>query len=137
MAFDLGLHLDMTLHVAGGTLSQAEATLRAEVFWGIYMIDQLSALHHDVSPEPGLLTCKWWFSCWGFYLGRPFRTHAENITVPKPRADPDHPNSTRQWVPYISAEHLQERPNSTYDVSELHLQKLRLVEVMTPVANAV
>jgi hypothetical protein len=40
LAFDLGLHMDMAQHVAGGTLSQAEADLRAEVFWGTYTIDQ-------------------------------------------------------------------------------------------------
>lgn len=47
MAFDLGLHVDMTPHVADGTLSQSEANLRGEVFWSIYMIDQLSILTHS------------------------------------------------------------------------------------------
>lgn len=40
LALDLGLHMDMTLHVTEGILSQAEAELRGEVFWGAYIIDQ-------------------------------------------------------------------------------------------------
>lgn len=40
LAFDLGLHLDVSSHVADGTISQAEADLRAVVFWGAYTLDQ-------------------------------------------------------------------------------------------------
>lgn len=40
LAFDLGLHIDLTLHVAEGFLGQEEADLRREVFWGTYFIDQ-------------------------------------------------------------------------------------------------
>lgn len=40
LAFDLGLHVEMTHHVANGSLSRAEAELRKDVFWGAYVIDQ-------------------------------------------------------------------------------------------------
>ncbi|KAL0255058.1 hypothetical protein SLS55_009585 [Diplodia seriata] len=40
LAFDLGLHVDMTPYVANGSLSQAEADLRKDAFWGTYVVDQ-------------------------------------------------------------------------------------------------
>lgn len=40
LAFDLGLHVDMTPHVSEGLLNHAEAGLRREVFWGTYLIDK-------------------------------------------------------------------------------------------------
>ena len=133
MAFDLGLHIDMTPHVADGTLSESEANLRGEVFWGIYMIDQLSSYSNSLL-KTGTLIHVWRPSCWGFYLGRPFRTQSENITVAKPEAKSE---PTTQWAPYTSISNPEERPLKIYDLSELHLQRLRLVEAMTPVANLV
>lgn len=40
LALDLGLHMDMTIHVAQGILTQEEADVRGEVFWGAYIVDQ-------------------------------------------------------------------------------------------------
>ncbi|KAL5335865.1 fungal-specific transcription factor domain-containing protein [Aspergillus crustosus] len=65
LAFDLGLHLDMTPYVEKGDLSAFEADVRRVAFWGSYAADHF----------------------WGFYLGRPFRINAGDITVPKPASD--------------------------------------------------
>ncbi|BCS27345.1 transcription factor domain-containing protein [Aspergillus puulaauensis] len=62
LAFDLGLHLDMTPYVERGDMSAFEADVRRIAFWGSYTADHF----------------------WGFYLGRPFRMNAGDITVPKP-----------------------------------------------------
>ncbi|KAJ5825686.1 hypothetical protein N7474_002824 [Penicillium riverlandense] len=62
LAFDLGLHLDMTPYVNQGQMSPSEAEVRRAAFWGSYVADHF----------------------WGFYLGRPFRMNAGDITVPKP-----------------------------------------------------
>lgn len=40
LAFDLGLHIDMSSHVAEGSISAGAATLRRMVFWGAYTLDQ-------------------------------------------------------------------------------------------------
>ena len=40
LAFDLGLHIDMSSHVAEGSISAAAAALRRMVFWGAYTLDQ-------------------------------------------------------------------------------------------------
>lgn len=40
LAFDLALHVDMSPHVARKSLTQQEADLRQDVFWGVYVIDQ-------------------------------------------------------------------------------------------------
>jgi hypothetical protein len=40
LAFDLGLHVDMTPYVAKGILTPAEADLRRDVFWAAYINDQ-------------------------------------------------------------------------------------------------
>lgn len=40
LAFALGLHVDVTSHVEDGSMSQDEADLRRDVFWGAYIIDQ-------------------------------------------------------------------------------------------------
>lgn len=40
LAFDLALHCDLTQYVANKALTQAEADLRRDVFWGAYSIDQ-------------------------------------------------------------------------------------------------
>ncbi|KAK4860918.1 hypothetical protein LT330_004649 [Penicillium expansum] len=62
LAFDLGLHLDMTTYVNKGEITQLEADVRRTTFWGSYVADHF----------------------WGFYLGRPFRNNAGDIGVPKP-----------------------------------------------------
>ncbi|KAL5357476.1 fungal-specific transcription factor domain-containing protein [Aspergillus floccosus] len=65
LAFDLGLHLDMTPYVERGDISAFEADVRRIAFWGSYVADHF----------------------WGFYLGRPFRMNAGDITVPKPASN--------------------------------------------------
>ncbi|KAJ5125859.1 hypothetical protein N7526_008036 [Penicillium atrosanguineum] len=62
LAFDLGLHLDMTPYVNQGDMSPHEADVRRAAFWGSYVADHF----------------------WGFYLGRPFRMNAGDISVAKP-----------------------------------------------------
>ncbi|PWY65416.1 hypothetical protein BO83DRAFT_367912 [Aspergillus eucalypticola CBS 122712] len=65
LAFDLGLHLDMSSYVSTGMISAAHANLRRTVFWAAYIID------HQL----------------GFHLGKLFRTSMEIVTVGKPRQD--------------------------------------------------
>lgn len=40
LAFDLGLHLDMTPYVEKGDISAFEADVRRIAFWGSYVADQ-------------------------------------------------------------------------------------------------
>lgn len=40
LAFDLGLHLDMTSYVNNGDMSSHEADVRRTAFWGSYVADQ-------------------------------------------------------------------------------------------------
>lgn len=40
LAFDLALHVDLSRHVLKKSISQAEADLRRDVFWGAYTVDQ-------------------------------------------------------------------------------------------------
>lgn len=40
LAFDLGLHLDMTPYVNQGHMSSSEADVRRAAFWGSYVADQ-------------------------------------------------------------------------------------------------
>ncbi|KAJ5721620.1 uncharacterized protein N7483_009554 [Penicillium malachiteum] len=77
LAFDLGLHLDMTQYVKQGDISPQEADVRRAVFWGSYVADHF----------------------WGFYLGRPFRMSAGDISVPKPASSLD-PEREGIWKPY-------------------------------------
>ncbi|GIC88310.1 transcription factor domain-containing protein [Aspergillus udagawae] len=77
LAFDLGLHLDMTPYVEKGDISAFEADVRRIAFWGSYTADHF----------------------WGFYLGRPFRTNAGDITVPKPASDLGAEKESI-WYPY-------------------------------------
>ncbi|KAE8380468.1 fungal-specific transcription factor [Aspergillus bertholletiae] len=62
LAFDLGLHLDMTTYVEKGVISSEEADLRRMVFWQIYLSEQF----------------------WGFYLGRSPQSPMSGVSVPKP-----------------------------------------------------
>ncbi|KAE8353708.1 fungal-specific transcription factor [Aspergillus coremiiformis] len=65
LAFDLGLHIDMTPYVEKGEMEAFEADVRRITFWGSYTADHF----------------------WGFYLGRPFRMNAGDITVLNPASD--------------------------------------------------
>ncbi|PLN81989.1 Zn(II)2Cys6 transcription factor [Aspergillus taichungensis] len=77
LAFDLGLHLDTTVYVERGDISALEADVRRVAFWGSYIADHF----------------------WGFYLGRPFRMNAGDITVMKPASDLGHGRESI-WYPY-------------------------------------
>ncbi|KAI9926885.1 hypothetical protein MW887_003983 [Aspergillus wentii] len=77
LAFDLGLHIDMTPYVEKGDISAFEADVRRVAFWGSYTADHF----------------------WGFYLGRPFRMNAGDITVPKPASDLG-AEKEDTWYPY-------------------------------------
>ncbi|KAJ5513420.1 hypothetical protein N7463_002972 [Penicillium fimorum] len=77
LAFDLGLHLDMTAYVDKGDITQFEADVRRATFWGSYVADHF----------------------WGFYLGRPFRMNAGDIGVPKPGSALC-PDKEENWYPY-------------------------------------
>ncbi|RAL15830.1 transcription factor domain-containing protein [Aspergillus homomorphus CBS 101889] len=77
LAFDLGLHLDMTPYVEKGDISVHEADVRKIAFWGSYTADHF----------------------WGFYLGRPFRMSTGDITVPKPASDLG-AEKEGMWHPY-------------------------------------
>ncbi|CAG8269424.1 unnamed protein product [Penicillium salamii] len=77
LAFDLGLHLDMTTYVNRGDITQAEADVRRAAFWGSYVADHF----------------------WGFYLGRPFRMNAGDVSVQKPASSLG-PEKEENWHPY-------------------------------------
>lgn len=77
LAFDLGLHVDMTSYVEKVDMSSHEAEVRRAAFWGSYVADHF----------------------WGFYLGRPFRMNAGDISVPKP-ASTLGPEREDIWRPY-------------------------------------
>ncbi|KAJ5109282.1 hypothetical protein N7456_005957, partial [Penicillium angulare] len=80
LAFDLGLHLDMSSHVSAGIISAPDADLRRTVFWTAYVVDQQL----------------------GFHLGRPFRTNMEDVTVGKPCEDSGSMSNCR-WTPFDSS----------------------------------
>ncbi|KAE8340092.1 hypothetical protein BDV24DRAFT_152290 [Aspergillus arachidicola] len=77
LAFDLGLHIDMTPYVEKGEIGAFEADVRRIAFWGSYTADHF----------------------WGFYLGRPFRMNAGDITVPKLASDLGAEKESI-WYPY-------------------------------------
>ncbi|CAI7601202.1 unnamed protein product [Penicillium manginii] len=113
LAFDLGLHLDMTTYVNNGEVSAHEADVRRTAFWGSYVADHF----------------------WGFYLGRPFRMTAGDITVPKPAstigADKD-----AIWHPYG----LQKTPDlfgdGLRDTTELICRQFVVLwEMISPVGH--
>ncbi|KAL4778593.1 fungal-specific transcription factor domain-containing protein [Aspergillus varians] len=79
LAFNLALHLDMSSYVSNGIITAADADLRRTVFWAAYTVD------HQL----------------GFYLGRPFRTNMEDVTVGKPTSNASQRESDT-WFPYVS-----------------------------------
>ncbi|KAJ5278857.1 fungal-specific transcription factor domain-containing protein [Penicillium angulare] len=114
LAFDLGLHLDMSTYVANGSISEAEADLRSMVFWGAYTLD-----HH-----------------WGFLLGRPIRMNLEDVTVPKP-GHVSRGVEPQRWSPY-GLPHPTAFPaglSLSHSASLLSLSRVRLSEIMTPLGH--
>ncbi|KAH6989305.1 fungal-specific transcription factor domain-containing protein [Ilyonectria sp. MPI-CAGE-AT-0026] len=113
LAFDLALHVDLTPYVAKKSLTQAEANLRRDVFWGAYTVDHM----------------------WSFYLGRPFRINMEDVTVSKPCGD-TRPESAGQWIPYSSPRSFEEHTPLPDYTNELHRQRVLLGEIMAPLGYA-
>ncbi|KAH8659465.1 fungal-specific transcription factor domain-containing protein, partial [Ilyonectria robusta] len=113
LAFDLALHCDLTQYVAKKALTQAEADLRRDVFWGAYTIDHM----------------------WSFYLGRPFRINMEDVTVSKPCGD-TRPESAGQWIPYVSPQSFEESTPLPDYANEMHRQRVLLGEIMAPLGYA-
>ncbi|KAJ5089914.1 hypothetical protein N7532_008598 [Penicillium argentinense] len=113
LAFDLGLHLDMTSYVSNGDMSSHEADVRRTAFWGSYVADHF----------------------WGFYLGRPFRMNAGDITVPKPAstigADKD-----AIWRPYGIPNTPHSLENGLKDSTELICRQFVVLwEMISPVGH--
>ncbi|RFU33861.1 hypothetical protein B7463_g2477, partial [Scytalidium lignicola] len=109
LAFDLALHLDMSPYIAKGVITAADAELRRTVFWAAYTIDHL----------------------WGFYLGRPFRTNMDDVTVSKP-SDDGNQGTPNEWRPYVSLISTEAPPvlsNCMETVSRYHVL---LCEIMEP-----
>ncbi|KAJ5168261.1 uncharacterized protein N7482_003855 [Penicillium canariense] len=114
LAFDLGLHLDMSSCVADGSISAAEAELRRMVFWGAYTLDQ-----H-----------------WGYLLGRPFRINMEDVTIDKPGRDSTWDQAQR-WTPYglpYPVSYLSDTP-IVNPVAALSRYRILLCEIMTPLGH--
>ena len=49
LSFDLALHVDMAPYVAKKSLTQEEANVRRDVFWGAFAIDQYVKCHLNPS----------------------------------------------------------------------------------------
>ncbi|OKL61010.1 hypothetical protein UA08_03585 [Talaromyces atroroseus] len=113
LSFDLGLHIDMSPHVAEESISPAEAELRRIVFWGTYTTDHL----------------------WGFFLGRPFRINMEDVTVEKPG---HHliSESIRKWSPYGLPESGTKDVSITDVLQLLSEHRVKLCEIMAPLGHA-
>ncbi|KAJ5279016.1 fungal-specific transcription factor domain-containing protein [Penicillium angulare] len=114
LAFDLGLHIDMSSHVADGSFSPAAAALRRMVFWGAYNLD-----HH-----------------WGFLLGRPSRISVEDVTVEMPGHDPTWAQSER-WNPYGLPYPVEILQNVTIPnpVTLISQYRVWLCHIMTPLGH--
>ncbi|KAJ5636681.1 uncharacterized protein N7484_009994 [Penicillium longicatenatum] len=114
LAFDLGLHIDMSPYVANGSISEVEADVRRMVFWGAYTLDHR----------------------WGFLLGRPFRINLEDVTVQKPGLD-FRQDQAQRWYPY-GLPHPTEFPHGlsiANSASSLNLHRIALCEIMTPLGH--
>jgi hypothetical protein len=57
LAFDLGLHVDMTPYVQSGNITTAEAEVRRVAFWGSYIADQYVSYLAASIPSLLLTTC--------------------------------------------------------------------------------
>ncbi|KAJ5448256.1 Transcription factor [Penicillium cf. griseofulvum] len=109
LAFDLALHIDLSPYVARGSVTAADAELRRTVFWAAYMVDHLV----------------------GFYLGRPFYTNMEDVTVNKPNNDVDHRKPCK-WTPYASPIPFNDNSELFDSVGAVSQQEVSLCELMAP-----
>ncbi|EAW06596.1 transcription factor domain-containing protein [Aspergillus clavatus NRRL 1] len=113
LAFDLGLHLDMTPYVDKGDISAFEADVRRIAFWGSYTADHF----------------------WGFYLGRPFRTNAGDITVPKPASNLGAEKESI-WYPYGSQASSAALQNGLRNPNELISRQFAVLwEIILPIGH--
>ncbi|KAJ6071138.1 hypothetical protein N7499_009152 [Penicillium canescens] len=109
LAFDLGLHLDMTPYVEKGIISVEECNTRRTIFWAAY-INELF---------------------WGYYLGRSVRSPMAGVTVQKP-----HWNNVRPpaiWKPYDCP---KIRTESMYNPLEMICHRwVSLYDLMMPLTD--
>ncbi|KAJ5503526.1 transcriptional regulator family: Fungal Specific TF, partial [Penicillium fimorum] len=109
LAFDLALHIDLSSYVARGSVTAADAELRRTVFWAAYMVDHLV----------------------GFYLGRPFYTNMEDVTVKKPNNDVDYREPCK-WTPYASPIPFDDDSELFDFIGAVSQQEVSLCELMAP-----
>ncbi|KAJ5347505.1 transcriptional regulator family: Fungal Specific TF [Penicillium brevicompactum] len=109
LAFDLALHIDLSSYVARGSVTAADAKLRRTVFWAAYMVDHLV----------------------GFYLGRPFYTNMEDVTVKKPDDKIQHQQS-HNWTPYGSPIPFADSLETGDCIELVSRQEVLLCELMAP-----
>lgn len=114
LAFDLGLHLDMTDYVRKGKISTTEADMRRTTFWGAYIVDHLS----------------------GFYYGRPVRINNGDISVIKPAVEPA-AGIVSSWVPYGSHTPMASDPSLCFQVplELVSRASVELCEIMEPLGH--
>ncbi|EEA28237.1 hypothetical protein TMatcc_003440 [Talaromyces marneffei ATCC 18224] len=113
LAYDLGLHLDMATYVQKGSMTPIEAKVRGITFWGSYIADHF----------------------WGFYLGRPFRMNAGDVSVSKPASSPTTKEVT--WHAYGMGELLpRSLEHGLRDPADLITQQfVNLWEMIAPVGH--
>ncbi|KAL4974985.1 fungal-specific transcription factor domain-containing protein [Aspergillus desertorum] len=113
LAFDLGLHLDMTPYVEKGDMSAFEADVRRIAFWGSYAADHF----------------------WGFYLGRPFRMNAGDITVSKPASGLTI-GKEGTWRPYGLPSHQEASRDELKNPNELISRQFAVLwEIISPLGH--
>ncbi|KAK7529010.1 fungal-specific transcription factor domain-containing protein [Phyllosticta citriasiana] len=114
LAFDLGLHLDMSSYVRQGKISSTEAEIRRVTFWGAYIVDHLS----------------------GFYYGRPVRINNGDISVAKPTSDPSSAIMSA-WVPYGLHTPMASDPSMMFQVPLELVSRatVELCEIMEPLGH--
>ncbi|KAJ5110128.1 hypothetical protein N7532_002773 [Penicillium argentinense] len=109
LAFDLGLHLDMTPYVEKGIISIEECRMRRTIFWAAYLNEQF----------------------WGYYLGRSVRSPMAGVTVQKPHWDGSQSPAT--WKPYSC---LQIITQNLYNPLEMICQWwVALYDLMMPLTD--
>ncbi|KAI0145003.1 fungal-specific transcription factor domain-containing protein [Pestalotiopsis sp. NC0098] len=82
LAYDFGLHTSPKQYVDTGEMTPTEARLRNTTFWGVFVVDRM----------------------WAIYLGRPFQSCLEDITVERPLSGGPHSSTaTSVWKPYGTA----------------------------------
>jgi hypothetical protein len=129
LAFDLGLHVDMSPYVARGLMNAEEAEVRKITFWGSFVVDQYVTFATLLSGMSINLTR---ISLWGFYLGRPpCRISTHNPTVQRPVAQ----SSSTPWVPYglpkSAADILSPLPRHLDTTELVPVQWVLLCEIMS------